>query len=68
MNDWKDKFHFYVSVEKPSEVKQSFDLYFFLDNLKTNKKQNKLNIHKKNFFKTLSRKKLLALEEVVICP
>ncbi len=50
MNDWKDKFHFYVSVEKPSEVKQSFDLYFFLDNLKTNKKQNKWNIHKKKLF------------------
>ncbi len=66
MNDWNDKFHFYVSVEKPSEVKQSFDL-FFLNSLKTKKNQSKWKI-KKKCFKTLSRKKLLALEEVVICP
>ncbi len=45
MNDWNDKFHFYVSVEKPSEVKQSFDL-FFLNSLKTKKNQSKWKIKK----------------------
>lgn len=51
-----DKFQFYVSVENPSKVEQSFNLYFLFKSKEKQKERLKI------VSKTLSRKKVLALE------